>query len=123
MSDPYLPQGTTTTNSGLADNLVAGLCYLFGILALIFLFIDPYKNRPFVRFACLQVIFTYIGFIVCGILMIIPYVRYVAILAYLVLGVCYFIAMVMAFLSKTFKIPVIGNLAEKYAGTSAITTI
>ena len=122
MSDPYLPQ-TSTNNTGLADNLVAGLCYLFGILALVFLFIDPYKNRPFVRFACLQVIFTAIGFIACTILMLIPYIRYVGILAYLVLAVCYFIAMVMAFLSKTFKIPVIGNLAEKYAGTSAITTL
>ncbi len=118
MSDPYLPPSTTTTTStqsGLSDNLVAGLCYLFGILAIIFLFVEPYKNRAFVRFACFQVIFTGIGFIVCGILMIIPYVRYVAMLAYLVLGVCYFIAMVMAFLSKEFTIPGIGPLARKYS--------
>lgn len=113
MSDPYVPQ--TTTSSGLSDNLVAGLTYLFGILAIVFLLIDPYKNRPFVRFACFQVLFTVVGYIACGILMFIPYIRYVGYLGYLVLAVCYFIAMVMAFLDKKFSIPGIGPFAEKYA--------
>ena len=114
MSDPYVPQ-TTTSSSGMSDNVVGGLTYLFGILAIVFLLIDPYKNRAFVRFACFQVLFTAVGYIACTILMFIPYVRYIGMLLYLVLAVCYFIAMVMAFMDKKFSIPGIGPLAEKYA--------
>ncbi len=123
MSDPYVPQTTTATQSGLSDNVAAGLAYLVSILAIVWLFLDPYKLRPFVRFASFQVIFlavTYIAAaILYGVLMFIPGLRTIGSivmgLVFLALGICYFIAMIMAFMGKKFVVPGIGPLAEKYS--------
>ena len=123
MSDPYVPQTTTTTQAGLSDNVAAGLGYLVSILAIVWLFVDPYKTRPFVRFASFQVIFLAALYIICGIVLgilsAIPGLHTIGPivmgLVFLVLGICYFIAMVMAFMGKKFSIPVVGAFAEKYS--------
>ena len=128
MSDPYLPQGTTTTQSGLSDNVAAGLGYLIWIIAVVWLFVEPYKTRPFVRFASFQTLFMLVANIVCGVVLgiisAIPGLHTIGAiltgLVFLALGICYLIAMVMAFLGKKFVIPVVGPLAAKYSGTSTI---
>ena len=124
MSDPYLPQSTTSTQSGLSDNVAAGLGYLFWPIAVVWLFLDPYKNRPFVRFSAMQTVFLLVTNVVLGVVLgivsAIPGLHTIGAiimgLVFLALGICYLVAMIMAFLGKKFVVPVVGPLAQKYSG-------
>ncbi len=102
--------------SGLADNMAGALAYITIIPAILFLVLADYNRRPFVRFHAFQCI----GLAVCafalGLLMIIPILGWiVGIVGDLVLFVCWIMCIVKAYGGEKWKVPVIGNYAEKFA--------
>ena len=114
---------------GMQPNVAAGLGYLVPIIGLIFFFIE--KQSRFVRFHGAQVILLDILSIVW--LFVIIIVSVFAALAnssglflgvscltwvgYLAIFVVWLIAMIQAFMGKTFKIPVISDLADRMTGS------
>lgn len=114
---------------GLDPKVSAGLSYLVGILGLIFFFIE--KQNRFVRFHALQSILLHIsGIILYLVLFVLFFGIAVAAnsgvlatlftclfgLAGIALFVGWLIAMIQAFTGKFFKLPLIGDYAEKWSG-------
>jgi uncharacterized membrane protein len=113
---------------GMDPKVSAGLGYLIGILGIIFFFIE--KQNRFVRFHCAQVILLDIASVV---LWVVYFVLLIAaagagsgglfVLAECIIGlgalalfVGWLVGMIQAFSGKYFKLPVIGNIAEQWAG-------
>lgn len=97
---------------------IAGLLAYFVIPAVVFLFVEPYRRDRFVRFHSFQAIFLWVVFIVINtvitsipllILLLLP----VFALAELVVGV---VCMIKAWQNYMFKLPVLGELSERFAG-------
>ena len=117
------------SGSGLADNVAGLLVYLIGILAIVFLLIEPFNKNKFVRFHCFQCLFFWAAYIACFIvLMILSFVLgmipvvggIIAFLLWMVLWlgavVVWILLMVKAYQNQMWKLPFIGDLAEKQAG-------
>lgn len=113
---------------GLQDNVAGLLVYLVGILAIVFLLIEPYNRNKFVRFHCFQCLFfwggviaAWIGLTIVGMVLgMVPVIG--AIITFLIgiglwLGslVAWVLLMVKAYQGQMWKLPVIGQLAEKQA--------
>jgi uncharacterized membrane protein len=119
---------TTAANSGLSDNAAGAIAYLTIIPAIVFLVVEPFNKKSYVRFHSFQCIFLCVAAIVLdiafGILltivtMMMPLAFFGVFLWPLVnlfwLAVVV-ICIVNAYQGKRFKLPIIGNLAEKQAG-------
>ena len=105
---------TTKTSTGMEQNIAGLLCYLAGwITGLIFFLIE--KENKFVRFHAMQSIITFGGltvlFMVLGFIPILGWML-IPIIALLQL-VLWILLMVKAYQGERFKLPVIGDLAEK----------
>jgi len=120
------PGGTALVSAGLQPNVAGALCYLAGfITGILFLVLEPYRQDRFVRFHAFQSIFFSLAWIVLhfaiGILLsLMPWTMWhlVATLSSLVslalLGVTFFL-MYKAYSNERFKLPVLGDIAEKQA--------
>lgn len=102
--------------AGLQDNIAGLLCY-FLIPAIIFLVMEPYNRNRFVRFHAFQGIFYEIAWFVAGaIASILPFLNLLLIpLVSLAFLIGWVILAVKAFQGQKFKLPVIGEIAEKQA--------
>jgi uncharacterized membrane protein len=102
------------TSSGMDQNVAGLLCYVAGwITGLIFFLIE--KENRFVRFHAMQSIITFGGLTVLSIALgMIPFVNLVLlpILAILQL-ILWIVLMVKAYQGQLFKLPMIGDIAEK----------
>jgi uncharacterized membrane protein len=102
------------TSSGMDQNVAGLLCYVAGwITGLIFFLIE--KENRFVRFHAMQSIITFGGLTVLSIALgMIPFVNLVMlpILGILQL-ILWIVLMVKAYQGQLFKLPVIGDMAEK----------
>ena len=120
--------------AGLDENIAGLLCYVLGwITGLIFLLID---KRPFVRFHAMQSLITFGGGAV--VIMILGMVGFgigiaggvmggagslmmggISFLIYMVLYVgmlvAWILCMVKAYQGQRYKLPIVGDMAEKYA--------
>lgn len=94
--------------SGLADNVAGMLAYITLLPAILFLVLPDYNKRPFVRFHAFQSIC--LG--VCLFVGVIPFLGWIV---DLVLFVCWIICLVKAYGGEKWKVPVLGNFAEKFA--------
>ena len=65
MADPNPP----VVSSGLSDNAAGALAYVTIIPAIIFLLLEPYNKKQFVRFHAWQCIFLFIACIVVEIIL------------------------------------------------------
>ena len=102
------------TSTGMTQNVAGLLCYLAGwITGLIFFLIE--KENRFVRFHAMQSIITFgsltvlfmvIGFIPFLNLMLVPILAILQLILWIVL-------MVKAYQGQLFKLPMIGDVAEK----------
>lgn len=115
-----------TVQSGLSDNAAGGLSYVTIIPAIIFLIVAPYNRSSFVRFHAWQSIFLTIGYVVVDIgihffFRFLPFMGLLALAIYPLFALAMFILWVFvllkAFNGIRFKIPVIGDLAEKQANS------
>ena len=102
------------TSSGMNQNVAGLLCYLAGwITGLIFFLIE--KENRFVRFHAMQSIITFgslsVLFIVIGFM---PFVNLILVPILAILQVIlWIILMVKAYQGELFKLPMIGDIAEK----------
>lgn len=129
----YSSSGSTTSASasGLTDNIAGLLCYAVGfITGILFLVLEPYNRKPFVRFHAFQSIFfsgavilLEIAMNMVGSLFLSFSVLLLGVWAMLstLVGVAVLVAWVMllikAYQGQRWKLPIIGDLAEKQANS------
>ena len=105
------------TSTGLSENAAGLLCYLFGwITGIIFLIIEP--NNKFVRFHAFQSIIIFAILTLIGIVFSpIPFIGvFITWIASVVGFILWIVLMVLAAQGKKYKVPWVGDLAEKWAG-------
>lgn len=106
--------GKTTT--GMKPNLAALLSYVAGIITgLIFVLIE--KENKFVRFHAMQSLFTFGFFFILNIALgFVPVIGWSLIpLVGLVQLVIWILLMVKSYQGEKFKLPIVGDMAEKNA--------
>ena len=107
------------SSSGLDQNVAGLLCYLFGFVSgLIFLLIE--KENKFVRFHAIQSIgfniLVIVVWIINIILAFIPVLGWILIiLLWIGMFILWILLMFKAYKGEKFKLPIIGNFAEKQA--------
>lgn len=110
-------------SGGLSDNVAGALCYVLGIITgILFLVLAPYNQNKFVRFHAFQAIFLQAAWIVIWIAIsamsfILPWFvmgMIWTILPFVALGL-WLLLIFKAYQNERFKLPVIGDLAEKQA--------
>jgi uncharacterized membrane protein len=122
MNDQYPP---AMSQSGLSDNAAGGLAYVTIIPAIIFLVIAPYNRNPYIRFHAWQSIFFTVACIVIdiavGVVARLPFIGLMTLFIWPLVGLAFLIIwiilLIKAFNGERFKLPVIGDLAEKQANS------
>ena len=117
------PAATTATVGGMADNVAGMLAYVTIIPAIIFLVMEPYNKNRFVRFHSFQCLFFCVALIVLqiglSILAVVPFLALITIPLHLLIGlgalVVWIILLMKANAGQMYKLPFIGDLAEKQA--------
>jgi uncharacterized membrane protein len=118
--------GATTVQaagSGLTDNLAGLLAYVTIIPAIVFLVVEPYNKNRFIRFHSFQSIFFCIAWIALSIafsiLTFIPFIGLILLPVHLIIWLgglaLWIILMMKAYQGQMFKLPVVGDMAEKQA--------
>jgi len=96
---------------------IGGLLSYIVIIAIVFLIVEPMKNDKFIRFHAFQSIFYWIAVIVIFMLIGLVFPLGLWVLVYWPLRLLSFILMIFlmfkAYNNEKFKLPVIGDLAEK----------
>jgi uncharacterized membrane protein len=124
---PPVPQ-TTASTGGMTDNVAGMLAYITIIPAIIFLVMEPYNKSRFVRFHAWQNIFLHVAAIVIWIVLmvltvaasIIPIIGHLIVM---LMGVVIWVGFVVVWImllmkanqGQMWKLPLIGDLAEKQA--------
>lgn len=119
---------TPGTTRGINDNLLGVLAYFTFIPALIFLLVEPFNKNRFLRFHSFQSLFLFIAALLLGfclkvfffIVFMIPLLGHLLtwLLSFVVsLGwfILWLVLLVKAYQGEWFKLPVIGDIAEKQA--------
>lgn len=104
------------SSTGLEENIAALLSYVLGwITGLIFFLIE--KESKFVKFHAMQSIITFAALmIISWILAFIPVIGGIISLLLSVLAlVLWIILMIKAYQGEKFKLPIVGDLAEKWS--------
>jgi uncharacterized membrane protein len=110
--------------AGLTDNVAGALAYVTIIPAIVFLVLEPFNKKRFVRFHSFQCLFfaaawtvLWIGLAFIGH---IPVLGWATLLLWplisLVGFVIWLILVLKAYQGQMFKLPVIGDMAEQQAG-------
>lgn len=104
------------TSLGMTPNVEAGLSYLLGVITGIIFYVLEKENK-FVRFHAMQsIIFCGAWIVLNVVLMIIPVLGWILAALINVAGVIlWLIVLLKAFSGEQYKLPVIGDLAEKNA--------
>ena len=111
----------------LTSNVAGLLCYLFTpFTGILFLVLEPYNRDPFVRFHAFQAIFfcaaaiglSIASMVLSVVLSVVPVLGWIlGLVLFLVLPlglmVLWVVLMVQAYQNKKWKLPVVGDLAEK----------
>jgi uncharacterized membrane protein len=108
---------------GLTDNVAGMLAYFTIIPAIIFLLVAPFNRNKFIRFHSFQCIFLCIAMIVLslglGVVMAIPGLFWMTLMLRSLIGLAAFVLWIVlvikAYQGQMWKLPVIGDLAEKQA--------
>ena len=118
-----VPASTTASAGGLTDNMAGMLAYITIIPAIIFLVMEPYNKNRFVRFHSFQSIFFYLAVfaihVALSIITVVPFMVVITIplhtLVFLGTIVLVVVLAIKANSREMYKLPVIGDLAEKQA--------
>ena len=108
------------TSIGMQPNVAAGLSYVFTWISGLIIFLIEKQNR-FVRFHAMQSLLFFGSITVLSI--VIGYIPYVNLLSWvldLVGFVGWIFLMIQGFQGKYYKLPVIGDYAEKYANSGTM---
>jgi uncharacterized membrane protein len=121
-TSPPVAQASATTG-GMTDNVAGMLAYVTIIPAIIFLVMEPYNKNRFVRFHSFQNLFFAVAWIVLWIALSIvahiPILGWLTILIWPLVGlgglILWVILLLKANQGQMWKLPVIGDMAEKQA--------
>jgi uncharacterized membrane protein len=110
---------------GLTDNVAGALAYVTIIPAIVFLVLEPFNKKRFVRFHSFQCLFFAAAWTVLWIglsfLAHIPFLGWATVLVWPLVSlagfVIWLILVLKAYQGQMFKLPVIGDMAEQQAGT------
>lgn len=110
--------------AGLADNVAGALAYVTIIPAILFLVLEPFNKKRFIRFHSFQCLFFAIAWTVLWIVLAfighIPFLGWATLLLWPLVGlagfVIWLILVIKAYQGQMFKLPVIGDMAEQQAG-------
>jgi uncharacterized membrane protein len=116
---------SSVNQSGLSDHAAGGLAYVTIIPAIVFLIVAPYNRNPYVRFHSWQCIFLAIAYCAVDIVMMIlarmPVFGWSTLFLWPLVALGFFIlwivVLIKAFNGERFKLPIIGDLAEKQANS------
>jgi len=111
------------TTGGMADNVAGMLAYVTIIPAIIFLVMEPYNKNRFVRFHSFQCLFFCVALIILqiglSILAVVPFMALITIPLHFLIAIGGLIVWVILLLKanqgQMYKLPVIGDMAEKQA--------
>jgi uncharacterized membrane protein len=114
---------TQSTTGGMTDNIAGMLAYVTIVPAIIFLVVEPYNKKPFIRFHAFQSIFFAVAWTILWIALsfvgVIPVLGWATLLIWPLLGlgglIIWIILLLKANQGQMFKLPVIGDMAEKQA--------
>lgn len=110
--------------AGLTDNVAGALAYVTIIPAIVFLVLEPFNRKRFVRFHAFQCLFFAVAWTVIwiGLSLIahIPFLGWATVLVWPLVSlagfVVWLILVLKAYQGQMFKLPVIGDMAEQQAG-------
>jgi uncharacterized membrane protein len=123
----YPPPGAAPATAGMSDNTAAAVAYLTFIPAILFLILEPYNKIPLVRFHSFQCIaLSVVSFVLhIGIMMMSIFLHFIPLswilfsLLHLGVTLVLFLAWLMAIIKASkgewYKLPIIGDFAEKQA--------
>ncbi len=114
--------------AGSRDNILGALAYVTIIPAIVFLLVEPFRRSRFIRFHAFQCIFLVISMLtlglalklVFGVLLLVPLFGQLMVLLIPVIIsmgclILWIVLMVKALQGEAFKVPFIGELAERQA--------
>jgi uncharacterized membrane protein len=109
---------------GLTDNVAGALAYVTIIPAIVFLVVEPFNKKRFIRFHAFQCLFFAVAWTVLwiglSIIAHLPFLGWATVLIWplisLVGFVIWLILVLKAYQGQMFKLPVIGDMAEQQAG-------
>ena len=129
VASPTPPPPSTAVAEGMEDNVAGALCYLIGfITGIVFLVVEPYNRRPFVRFHAFQSILFSAGWIAVSIAFSIGFAIVGAVLHLwfiflplrMMIGLIGFLlwlfCMYKAYNRELYQLPFVGPIAAKQAG-------
>jgi uncharacterized membrane protein len=113
----------TPAAAGLTDNVAGALAYVTILPAILFLVLEPFNRKRFVRFHAFQSIFFFIAWTVLGIGMAfiahIPFLGWATVLLWPLISLALFVILLIlalkAYQGQMFKLPVIGDMSEQQA--------
>ena len=119
--------GYRARTGGLSDNSAAAIAYITIIPAIIFLVMEPYNRKPFVRFHAMQCIglhvlwfAVWIVLTILGVILAMVHLGFLLIILWPIcwigLVILWVLCIVSAAQGKWFKLPIIGDFARKQAG-------
>jgi uncharacterized membrane protein len=110
--------------AGLTDNVAGALAYFTFIPAVIFLVLEPFNKKRFIRFHAFQCLFFLVAWTILwiGLAFIghIPFLGWATVLLWPIISLVGFIIWLVlvlkAYQGQMFKLPFIGDMAEQQAG-------
>lgn len=115
---------SSANQAGLSENAAGGLAYITVIPAIVFLLVEPYNKIRYVRFHSWQCIFMAIAWFVIDVAIgifgrLLTFFRVLEFGLYplvaLAMLILWLMVLIKAFNGEKFKLPIIGDLAEKQA--------
>lgn len=114
---------STVNQTGLSDHAAGGLAYVTFIPAIVFLIVAPYNRSPYVRFHSWQSIFLAIAWLAVDVVLVtlgrMPFLGWSTLFLWPLVALGFFIlwivVLIKAFNGERFKVPILGDLAEKQA--------
>jgi uncharacterized membrane protein len=115
---------TQSTTGGMTDNVAGMLAYVTIIPAIIFLVMEPYNKKRFIRFHAFQMIFfcialtiLWFGFLILDFIPGLVFLMFpIHMLIWLGAFILWIVLLLKANQGQMFKLPIIGDMAEKQAG-------
>jgi uncharacterized membrane protein len=109
---------------GLDDNVAGALAYVTIIPAIVFLVLEPFNRKRFVRFHAFQCIFFAIAWTILWVALAIfghiPFLGWASLVLWPLISlagfVIWLVLVLKAYQGQMFKLPIIGDMAEKQAG-------
>lgn len=104
---------TTKTALGIEENIAGLLCYVLGfITGIVFLVLE--KENKFVRFHAMQSLATFVAlYAISFVVGMIPIIGILSILINILGLILWLLLMYKAFKGERFKLPIVGDFAEK----------